>query len=142
MQQTISAELPAAAQPVHEIVSDLATYPDWLGLVSKVDRAGESAWWVTLRAKLGPLTRSKRLRMEQVAAASAGQVRFERREQDGRVHANWILDVSVKELAADRSQLTMNLSYDGSFWSRPLEVVLKRQVDDAVPRLQALVADG
>jgi hypothetical protein len=140
VQQTISAELPAAAEPVYDLVSDLATYPRWLGLVSKVDSDGEGAWWVTLRAKLGPLARSKRLRMERVTPQPRGQVRFERREQDGRVHANWVLDVAVMEIGDDRSRLTMNLSYDGGLWSRPLEIVLKRQVDDAVPRLRELVA--
>lgn len=140
VQQTISAELPAAAQRVYDLVSDLASYPHWLGLVTKVEPAGDGAWWVTLRAKLGPLARSKRLRMERVAADPPEEVRFGRREQDGRVHANWVLDVGVKEVAVDRTQLTMNLSYDGGLWSRPLEAVLKRQVDDAIPLLRELLA--
>ena len=80
--------------------------------------------------------------MERVSVYSSERVRFERREIDGRVHANWILDVAIEPLEEARSKLTMNLSYDGGFWSRPLEVVLKRQVDDAVPRLRRLVADA
>lgn len=142
MQQTISAQLPAAAAQLYTVVADLGTYPSWLGLVSKVESDGDAAWWVTLRAKLGPLARAKRLRMERISEKVPESVRFERRELDGRVHANWLLDVAVSEAAPDLSQLTMTLSYDGGLWSRPLETVLKRQADDAVPRLSALLAPG
>ena len=129
MQQTISAELSAAAPRVYEVVSDLTTYPAWLALVGKVEREGGDAWWVTLRAKLGPLTRSKRLRMECTEAAPPGQIRFERREVDGRDHSAWVLEIAIRQVNDHHSELTMDLHYDGGLWTRPLESVLQRQVD-------------
>ena len=65
------------------------------------------------------------------------RLRFERTEIDGRSHSPWILDVHI-----DGEQpvgVTVDLRYEGRFWTAPLEAILGAQATDAVPRLQALV---
>ena len=73
-----------------DALADLGTYPAWLGLVTAAEPDGDNTWVVTLRARLGPLARSKRLRMVRTER-SADSVRFERREVDGRDHSEWVL---------------------------------------------------
>ena len=65
MDITASLEAPCAADQLFELVDDLSTYPQWNGLVhSAVAEPGDDPVWdVQLRARLGPLARSKRLRM-------------------------------------------------------------------------------
>ena len=142
MHKTIAADLPADAQRIAEILRDLANYPDWLEIVRRAEPAGAHpddvgpAWMVTLRAKVGPLARSKRLRMVRTVDDS-GRIRFERAEIDGRDHAAWILDANLT--GDDPCSVTVELRYEGRWWSAPLEAVLGSQVDDAIPRLRALV---
>jgi len=125
------------------VVADLATYPDWLDLVRRVDPTDPAddarpAWFVTLRAQVGPLARSKRLRMVRTTYVPDREVRFERSEIDGKRHSSWTLDAHVVEAAAG-SEVTMRLRYDGSFWSGILEAILGSQIDTAIPKLRAHV---
>src|SRR5690625_3868793 len=81
-------------------VDDLAVYPRWLDIVTRAepvdDPDGGSAWAVDLRGRLGPLARSKRLRM--VRTINRGRrFRFEREELDGRRHSAWVLDATVDD---------------------------------------------
>ena len=94
MDVTASLEAPCPAAVLFELVDDLSTYPQWNGLVhSAVAEPGdEPAWDVELRARLGPLTRSKRLRMVRTLRdAEAFAVTFERDQADGRNHSPWVL---------------------------------------------------
>ncbi|MEM7287034.1 MAG: SRPBCC family protein [Actinomycetota bacterium] len=142
MHKTIAAELPADAHRVALVLRDLANYPDWLEIVRRAEptdgHPGDvgPAWMVTLRAKVGPLARSKRLRMVRTVDAP-DRLRFERAEVDGRDHAAWILDARLT--GVDPCSVTVELRYEGRLWSAPLEAVLGSQVDDAIPRLRALV---
>ncbi len=142
MQKTIAAELPADADRIAEVLRDLANYPDWLEIVRRVEPTDPApddvgpAWMVTLRAKVGPLARSKRLRMVRTIDR-VDNLRFERAEVDGRDHAPWILDAHLS--GDDPCRVSVELRYEGRLWSAPLEAVLGSQVDDAIPRLQALV---
>ena len=141
--KTIAAELPADAQRIAEVLRDLANYPDWLEIVRRAESTDAAAsdvgpaWMVTLRAKVGPLARSKRLRMVRTID-TAEHLRFERAEVDGRDHAAWILDAHLT--GDDPCSVTVELRYEGRLWSAPLEAVLGSQVDDAIPRLTALVS--
>ena len=146
MHKTIEIELDAQPHAVYDIVADLGTYAAWLELVSKVTPAERvpsdpgPAWTVTLRATVGPLARSKRLRMVRVQSTRPRHVRFERAETDGRRHAPWVLDSTVSPVGGGvRSHLRVDLSYGGRLWSSPLEAVLGSQVDSAILGLRGLV---
>lgn len=144
MSRTIDVTIDAPASRVFDVLGDLGTYPLWLDIVARAEVATPHcddlgpAWWVTLRARVGPLSRSKRLRMVRSVERAPSQLRFERNEVDGRNHSDWVLNVRIEGTTA--TNVTVELRYDGRLWTSPLELVLGRQVDDAVPRLQALVA--
>ncbi|MDH3295578.1 MAG: hypothetical protein OER95_14760 [Acidimicrobiia bacterium] len=111
--------------------------------------AGEPTWWVTLRAQLGPLARSKRLRMRRTvnrppSGTEAGLVRFERAETDGRDHAEWTMEVAVgapddsSGRAMFESWARCRLYYGGAMWTSLLEGQLDAVADRATERLRHL----
>ena len=97
------------------------------------------AWSVDLRGRLGPLSRSKRLRMVRSDHAPPGHVRFERRDHDGRSHAPWVLDATVAPTEAG-SRLTMHLHYGGALWGPVIERLLGDEIGRSRQRLLACVA--
>lgn len=126
-------------------VDDLSNYPEWMTLVHDVDRldaipGGDDvlAWDVELQAKVGPFTRSKRLRMVRTVHEPIRSVVFERSEIDGRQHASWVLSATVGEIDAATSSLAMELRYGGSLWTG---AVLQRVLDDAVRRGSEALVD-
>ncbi len=137
----LSADCPAGA--LFGFVDDLSRYPAWVDLVHKADalEGGERpAWMVELRARVGPLARSKRLRMERtVHDLAGGRVVFERVEADGKRHSPWVLSAQLG--AADGlTTLTMHLHYGGGLWTGGvLERVLADQIRAGRDRLVALV---
>ena len=143
MDITASLEAPCGAEQLFVLVDDLATYPQWNGLVhSAVPEPGDAPVWdVELRARLGPLARSKRLRMVRtVRDAEAFTVKFERDQADGRNHSPWVLSAAIAEHAG-MSTLTMHLHYGGSLWTGgALERVLAEQITSGRERLLQLVA--
>jgi len=165
--KTFVLQTPAEPQQLFDVVSDLSTYPDWINVVHKVEPiqpdppdlgAGNQqatatdptvvagpAWWVTLQGRLGPLARSKRLRMTRStctppAPGREGLVRFERQETDGRDHAEWVLEVVVKPGADSPAEAHCRLAYGGGLWSAPLETLLDQTADASERRLSDLVA--
>lgn len=139
----LAAELqvPCAADTLFWWVEDLSRYPAWLDLVHHAEPEpdpGPAAWAVTLASQLGPLRRSKRLRMVRTVVEPARRARFERREADGKEHAAWVLEATVGSVPAG-SRLTMELRYDGRFWGPVLERVLREEISRARPSLTALV---
>lgn len=144
MKRTIAAQLDASPERVFEVLADLATYVNWLDLVIRVDTAAPApgdagpAWVVTLRARVGPLSRSKRLRMVRTQETRPKSVRFERTETDRRTHSRWLLDVAID--GEGPCDVRVDLNYEGGLWTAPLGAILGSQADDAVPRLQALVS--
>ena len=100
MQRAFSATTEATPEALFDVVGDIRTYPHWLDVVSDVAPADQAdAWLVTLKARVGPFARSKRLRMVRTVhePAKGGQpasVRFERQEVDGREHSDWVRDVA------------------------------------------------
>jgi hypothetical protein len=138
-----SLEAPCAAEVLFELVDDLSTYPQWNGLVHSAtpEEGDQPAWDVELRARLGPLARSKRLRMVRtVRDAENHAVTFERDQADGRNHSPWVLAATIAERDGI-STLTMHLHYGGSLWTGgALERVLAEQITSGRERLLQLVA--
>lgn len=139
-------------------VADLDRYPAWLGIVHRavVDPLhmdvdvqpdvsasgggdGAPVWTVDLRGRLGPMARSKRLRMVRTVFDPPHRVRFERAELDGRNHSAWVLDARV-EPTATGSQLTVDLHYGGTFGGALLRRMLVDEIERSRPRLAELVA--
>ena len=139
----VTATLDASCSPerLFAEVIDLSTYPTWLTIVTRADRRedGADAWTVDLRGRLGPLARSKRLRMERTELDSPRRVRFERREAGGRNSSPWVLEATV-EPTAGGSRLTMSLHYGGSFGAGLLERMLTDEIERSRPALLARLA--
>jgi len=133
-------------------VAQLDDYPTWMSLVHSARREADStppAWNVELRARVGPLARSKRLRMvrTEYAIGDTSRIVFERSETDGRRHAAWRLEATVGPVrpaagtAVDgRTELVMTLSYDGRFFVSVVESVLRQNVEAGRKRLAELLA--
>lgn len=141
--EVIDRATPAA---LFEQVSTLDRYPRWMRLVHRVTPLdpddGRSAWWVELRAKVGPFARSKQLRMVRTVFEPGRRVRFERVQRDDRDHAQWILTAEVTEVTdvqnGNGAHLTVHLEYTGELWSAP---VLGRILDDEVKRSAARLTE-
>ena len=135
---------PCPPEELFRAVDDLAAYPGWLSIVPRADAVVAApddigpAWSVDLRGRLGPLARSKRLRMVRTVHESPRHVRFERSELDGRSHSAWVLDAQV-EADPGGSRLIMALHYGGSFGGAVLERMLADEIERSRPRLLALV---
>jgi hypothetical protein len=145
----VTAELVAPCEPrvLFELVADLGTYPDWLDIVARAVPAGSgdgdgegdgAAWSVDLRGRLGPLARSKRLRMVRTVCEAPREVRFERREHDGRQHSPWTLTATVTA-GGTTSTLRMHLHYGGRLAGPVVERLLAEEIERSAPRLTALV---
>ena len=142
----ISADLTAPCPPSELLawVDDLGRYPRWLTIVTSatpvpaVEGDAGPAWLVDLRGRLGPLARSKRLRMVRIENTGDRAV-FERREADGRSHASWVLEAAVRPVD-DGSRLVMHLHYGGSLWGPVLERMLGDEIERSRPRLLACLA--
>ncbi|MEI7548829.1 MAG: SRPBCC family protein [Actinomycetota bacterium] len=131
------------ADRLFALVDDLGQYPAWMDLTHRVDAEDGSvpaAWQVELRARIGPLARSKRLRMERSAHDAADRaVVFERAEGDGKRHSQWVLRAHVTQRGKS-SRLDMHLHYGGALWTGGvLERVLADQITSGRDRLQQLV---
>lgn len=139
----VVAELVASCPPseLYHWVEDLERYPQWLEIISRAVHLGDEIWEIDLRARLGPLARSKRLQM--IRTLHDGEaVRFERREHDGRDHSPWVLDAVVAPYDGDDgdSHLRMNLHYGGGLFGPVLERFLRDEISRSRQRLLSLVA--
>lgn len=142
MQTSESVTIPAPPPAVFPHVADLDQYPAWLGMVHTAmpDYTGSlPAWWVELRARVGPFARSKQLRMERTERIVDELAVFERAELDGRDHARWVLRVELSPLSDDSTVVTMHLSYDGRLWTGGL---LARVLDDEIRRGRVGLAEA
>jgi hypothetical protein len=136
---TVALDVPHPPEAVFPWVAELDRYPAWLEIVprAEADEAGD-AWLVFLRGRLGPLARSKRLRMVRTALDAPRLVRFERAEVDGREHAAWSLEAEVLA-AGGGSQLTMRLHYSGGLFGPVVERLLADEIDRSGQRLLTLL---
>jgi hypothetical protein len=135
----VDVNLPCSAKELWPFIDDLAQYPSWMGLVYTVVPEGEGVWQVELRGKIGPFARSKRLRMIQVETSEPHHIRFERQENDGRSHSDWVLDAQVTEVGS-ASTLNMTLRYSGRLFSSVVERALHDEIEASKQRLRELVA--
>lgn len=133
MRTTATLDAPCAPDVLFAHVASLDRYPAWMALVHRVEPAGGDvdAWDVELRARVGPLARSKRLRMVRAQFDAPRLAVFERQELDGRHHAEWRLTAEVEPTDAGSSRLTMELVYGGALWTGG---VLQRILDEEIRR--------
>jgi hypothetical protein len=135
-----------AAEELFAWVDDLGRYPEWLEIVPRASGADPEvgdpgpAWTVDLRGRLGPLARSKRLRMVRAEIDPPVTVTFERRERDGRAHSPWVLRADVSADGNGGSRLTMHLHYGGGLWGPVLERMLRDEIERSRPRLLSCLA--
>ena len=133
MDVVATVEVPVSVEKLFEYVADLANYPNWLELVHGVELVGDvtckdATWLVELRMRLGVFARSKRLRMTRTICEPSNLVVFERREQDSRRHAEWVLHATISATATG-AMLETNLHYSGSlFTGGVLERALTEQI--------------
>ena len=143
MDLTATAALAADPERVFAEVADLSTYPFWLGIVSGAQPcssdAGRPAWLVDLGIQLGPLRRTKRVRMARVHHDVPHRVRFERLEHDGRTHSTWVLTASVAATETG-SLLNVDLHYGGARALPLVDRVLEEEMRRAGPRLERRLA--
>jgi uncharacterized protein YndB with AHSA1/START domain len=132
---TVSLEAPHPPEAVFACVADLERYPSWLEIVPKVEPGDDDgSWFVYLRGRLGPLARSKRLRMVCAELDAPRHVRFERAETDGREHSAWVLEADVAP-AGGGSTLAMRLHYGGGLFGPVVERLLADEIDRSRQRL-------
>jgi hypothetical protein len=141
---TVALEAPHPPETVFPWVAELDRYPSWLEIVTRAVPGGGSgdggeAWQVDLRGRLGPLARSKRLRMIRTAFDAPYRVRFERAELDGREHAAWVLEADL-EAADEGSRLRMRLHYGGALFGPVLERLLADEIERSRQRLLSVLA--
>ena len=136
----IAAELAAPCPPevLFHWVSDLGRYPQWLEIVTKAEAADDGSWAVDLRGRMGPLARTKRLRMVRTERVEPAKVVFQRAEVDVRQHSRWTLTVEVTP-TEDGSALAMNLHYGGGLFEPLIERVLRDEIERSRHRLLELV---
>ena len=136
----LQAELVAACAPevLFDWVSDLVRYPEWLEIVTQAQPGDDGSWAVDLRGRMGPLARTKRLRMVRPECVAPTHVVFERAELDGRDHSPWRLTVDI-EPVAEGSRLAMSLHYGGGLFEPLIERVLRDEIERSRQRLLALV---
>lgn len=146
MRVVSSVDLDAPVRVVKRHVIDLDTYTSWMPIVHRANRREdtEPTWDVELRAKVGPLARSKRLTMCRTLLDEHDETSlravFERRERDEKRHAPWVLTVQLVALDSGRTRLDMELFYGGTLWTGGiLEKVLSDSIDSGKRRLAALV---
>ncbi|CAN5172254.1 hypothetical protein BH18ACT4_BH18ACT4_09060 [soil metagenome] len=138
-------EAPCSPDALFPWVADLDRYPAWLDIVPRAETAAAGdgdpgpAWSVDLRGRLGPLARSKRLRMVRTRLDVPQVAEFERRELDGRDHSPWRLVANV-EPVAEGARLTMEMHYGGGLWGPVLERLLGDEIERSRSRLLACVA--
>lgn len=138
MRVVADLEVPVPPERVWPHVELLDRYPPWMHLVHRVHRLGddngEPVWDVELRARVGPFTRSKRLRMRRTIHEHGRFVRFERVEHDERDHAAWTLSTTLE---GDESSTTVraDLYYGGELWAG--DGLLRRVLDDEIQRAKS-----
>jgi uncharacterized protein YndB with AHSA1/START domain len=127
--------LDAPAEAVYAQVADLATYPEWLGIVLEAEPDGDGAWFVDLGARIGPVKAAKRVRMVRVVDDPPSHVRFERAEHDREEHSLWVLEARVTPASPGSVSLAMHLHYGGDMWLPMMDKILGAEVDKAGERL-------
>jgi hypothetical protein len=139
-----SLETDLSCTSLHDVLADLARYPEWLDIVARatpadaVDGDAGPAWLVDLRGQVGPFRRSKRLRMVRETSRRCERVRFVRREVDRASHSPWTLSVDLHSPRSGATNVSVELYYGGRLWVPVLDRVLRDEIERSKPRLVAL----
>ena len=146
-----TADLEADVASAFAALGDLATYPQWLGIVgaarpveAHAADGGRPAWMVDLVGRVGPFTRTKTVRMVRTGHDEArGTVRFERREHDGRDHNPWILTGEARPHLSEpgRTSVHVHLHYGGGRSLPGADLLLRQEARRAGERLEAHLRD-
>ncbi len=145
MDVTETLDAPCDPKGLFRWIDDLNLYPSWLDIVARSSSVPEAygepgpAWVIDLRGRLGPLARSKRLRMVRTRCESPSYVRYERAELDNREHPPWVLEGTVDAIDGG-SRLTMHLHYGGGLLGPVVERLLREEIKRSRVRLLALIA--
>ena len=145
-----TAVLIASPTAAFAALEDLATYPHWLSIVASASPAEPHAddpgpaWHVELRGKVGPFSKTKRVRMVRTGHdPAAGTVRFERREHDGRSHNTWLLTGQATAHGDhDGAHVEVDLHYGGGAIFPGADLLLRQETRRAGERLDAHLARG
>ena len=141
---TATLDTDVACTTLHEILSDLGRYPEWLDIVARaeptpgVEGDAGPAWMVDLVGQVGPFRRSKRLRMVREVSRRAERVEFGRREVDAASHSPWSLSVDLHSPRSGSTTVSVELYYGGRLWVPILDRVLSEEIRRSKPRLVAL----
>ncbi len=138
MDLSLEAVIEAESSAVLAEVADLEGYPEWHGMVKRVVPDGDGQL-VDLGGRIGPFTRTKRVRLvRDKDNAAAGRVRFVRAERDGREHSRWELEAEVEPAAGPGPcTLRFRLRYYGSSpLIGMLEPLLRAEVERSADRLR------
>jgi hypothetical protein len=139
MDLAATLDAPCPPSELFPWVDDLARYPEWHAIVTRAVPDGDDTWLVDLRGRVGPLARSKRLRMVRTVLEPDHLAVFERMERDGRHHAEWVLKATVDPHDGG-SRLVMDLHYGGTFWGPVVERLLRDEIDTSRATLLGLVS--
>lgn len=147
-----SAVVRAPAPEVFGVIEDLSTYPRWLSIVASAAPAPAvpvdegPAWLIELVARIGPISRRKRVRMVRTLHdGEAGEVRFERREDDEGEHSPWVLTgraVPSEESNGGAGQVTtldVHIHYGGGSRLPGIDILLRQEARRAGERLENLL---
>jgi len=136
---SLEATFEAAPAAVLAEVADLPGYVAWHGMVKRVEPDGDG-WLVDLGARLGPFTRTKRVRLVRAGQddeGAAGQVRFVRKETDRDDYGMWELQADGDPATgAGPCTLRFRMRADGSSpLIGMLEPVLRAETQKSADRL-------
>jgi carbon monoxide dehydrogenase subunit G len=135
------AELSFPLVQVYSELRELDGYAAWLSIVRHVERVSEEpAWRVEVGTGVGPLRRTKRVRMIRAEDTPPSRLRFERSETDGRDHSAWVLTACLQASGDARTHLTMHLHYGGLDWLPLVGLALREEIRRAGPRLDHRLA--
>jgi hypothetical protein len=140
MDVSASLDAPFPASAVFPWVAELERYPSWLDIVRSAVPDGAGAWSVDLRARLGPFSRSKRLRMTRAELVPDRHARFVRNEVDGREHSPWVLEAVLEPDGDAACTVTMSLHYGGSDLPSAVERLLGGEIERCKRRLIEVVS--
>jgi len=142
-----TADLDIDRARVFAALEDLATYPHWLRIVGSAapapSDAGDAgpAWSVELVGRIGPFTKTKRVRMVRTGHdPHAGTVRFERVEHDGRSHNVWVLTGDATATDTGRTKVRVHLHYGGGRTLPGADLLLRQEAARAGERLHRHVS--
>ena len=140
MHEVINIELDTHSELAFTALSDLTNYAQWLSFIDKAtpvgDEDGKNCWVVTLRARIGPFSRLKKLRMVRIISVPEQEIEFSRSETDGRNHSDWNLNVRIKSTGDTSCMISLSVNYSGGFWSKPLNNIFFDEVEKGTKRLQ------